>query len=144
MAWLIQLAIRASGGSEQLQYLWCDWPRAQRYYSYASAIGYRTWGPRGSFVSSWRNNRRETWFDQDWFGRDPAEPTYWEAPGSEGRGTVITYTPAHYILVLYGLEHTNPNVPRMGQTGGGELLQTNYPVADEHCRWTTMARYPGA
>lgn len=57
MAWLFE--IKAVGHDPQ--YIWCDWPRAQRcYYKYAPLIGSKYMDQIGEFTSY----NGEMWFTQ--------------------------------------------------------------------------------
>ena len=134
MAWLFEITI-----TQQLapQYIWCDWPKAQRcLFRYAPLIGHKGWQEVGEFGSY----KGETWFSQ-WAKPedDPDRPFFVESPGSEGRGTYIRASPIYYVLHLSGVEHTNPQTPKFGQSGSGEILENNFP---KPITWRLLANYP--
>jgi hypothetical protein len=138
MAWRFEIEIRQSSGLIR-QYIWCDWPRPQRFYSYAKSIGFSPWTPRGSFATY----NGQTWFSQWLDDRDPDAPWCWYPSGEQCGGEVTKVSPVYYILRLDGVKHSHPNPPPFGQTGTGRILESPYPVADYTVRWKTMANYPG-
>ena len=139
MAWLFEIEVQQSSGLVLRQYIWCDWPRPQRFYSYARSIGFNPWTPRGSFASY----NGETWFNQWLDDADPDAPWCWDASGKPCGSNVTKTSPIYYILRLDGVKHNHPTPPVFGQTGTGKILESPYPLASETVRWKTMENYPG-
>ncbi len=91
-------------------------------------------------MGAFSSYKGETWFSQ-WEKPqdDPDIPMFVEAPGSEGRGTYTITTPVHYVLHLSGVQHINPQIPRLGQSGSGVMYENRLP---KPVTWKTMSSYP--